>query len=496
MTPPRAAQRPQAHSPDEAAPLLAKQRTRPNPLPKTQLAIVYAIKLTLPIALTQSLPYYNVLIEKLASSEGADTGYYSGLAHSAFSIAQFISMFLWGRLSDSIGRIPVMALGTAGTAVFTLLFGLSGSLTGVLMNRLFAGLFYGITGAIHSVVGELSDETNQSIAFPLYDIVSAVGFTIGPLIGGTFEDPAKQWPDVFSNPLWRTYPYLLPSLISSLLSVGAAFLAMFALNETLPSKQKSKRLLVDEDSEPLLAAASSDTVIDVPEPLSKPLSVRQLVSIPVLRAVFASNGALGFAGSCFNSVFVLMAYTPINQGGLALSPAQIGRALSGMGAVSIFLKLCLPPLLRRYGTLNMFDLCMFVWPFTFAAMPLASWVAQASVGSIGGLMIKESFREASALEWTTVGFILFLSRLGCLAFSLVMILTRDHAPGSASLGTANGLSELSQSLAGALGPTVISSLFAVSAKKHLLGGYLWVIFMVFESAFGSWVARRIRKYRD
>ena len=42
-----------------------------------------------------------------------------------------------------------------------------------------AGFFYGITGAIHSVVGELSDETNQSTAFPLYDIISALGFVIG-----------------------------------------------------------------------------------------------------------------------------------------------------------------------------------------------------------------------------------------------------------------------------------------------------------------------------
>lgn len=77
-----------------------------------------------------------------------------------------------------------------------------------------------------------------------------------------------------------------------------------------------------------------------------------------------------------------------------------------------------------------------------------------------------------------------------------MILTRDHTPGSASLGTANGLAELAQSVAATLGPTVVSSLFAVSASKHLLGGYLWVVFMILESGFGSWVARRIRKYRD
>ncbi len=77
-----------------------------------------------------------------------------------------------------------------------------------------------------------------------------------------------------------------------------------------------------------------------------------------------------------------------------------------------------------------------------------------------------------------------------------MILTRDHTPGHASLGTANGLAELAQSLAGAVGPTVISSLFAISAKTHLLGGYMWVVFMLVLSAFGSWMVKRIRKYRD
>ena len=70
---------------DETAPLLPKQRAQPNPLPKLQLAIIYAIKLTLPITHTQSLPYYNVFIEKLAASQGADTGYYSGLAVSTRS---------------------------------------------------------------------------------------------------------------------------------------------------------------------------------------------------------------------------------------------------------------------------------------------------------------------------------------------------------------------------------------------------------------------------
>ncbi len=85
--------------------------------------------------------------------------------------------------------------------------------------------------------------------------------------------------------------------------------------QTLPAKQK--HLIVDE--EPAVVATSSDSIIDLPEEDVKPHSVKELLSIPVLRAVFASSSALGFAGSAFNSGFILMAYTPLEQGGLALS---------------------------------------------------------------------------------------------------------------------------------------------------------------------------------
>lgn len=56
-----------------------RARPRPNPLPKVQLAVVYAIKLVVPIASTQAMPYMNVLVSELAASSGAETGYYSGL---------------------------------------------------------------------------------------------------------------------------------------------------------------------------------------------------------------------------------------------------------------------------------------------------------------------------------------------------------------------------------------------------------------------------------
>ena len=76
-----------------------------------------------------------------------------------------------------------------------------------------------------------------------------------------------------------------------------------------------------------------------------------------------------------------------------------------MGTLSIFLKLAMPFFLRRLGTLTVFRWCMRSWAATFAAMAFLPAVARN-----GGV----------AAEWTAVSGVLFLSRIGCMAFSYVL----------------------------------------------------------------------------
>ena len=78
-----------------------------------------------------------------------------------------------------------------------------------------------------------------------------------------------------------------------------------------------------------------------------------------------------------------------------------------MGAASIVLKLGMPALLRRHGTLPVFAGCMRVWPLAFAALPLAALVARAGGPDGAG----------AGARWAAVAGALLLSRLGCLAFS-------------------------------------------------------------------------------
>lgn len=77
---------------------------------------------------------------------------------------------------------------------------------------------------------------------------AGVGGVIGPVIGGGFESPARNYPDSFFAriPIFQQFPYLLPC------TIAAAFLATGALLATGLSwdggpKRKRIELPVDKD---------------------------------------------------------------------------------------------------------------------------------------------------------------------------------------------------------------------------------------------------------
>lgn len=49
----------------------------------------------------------------------------------------------------------------------------------MLMVRVLAGLCAGTTPVMHSVIGELSDPTNQAIVLPIYGLTWPIGSIIG-----------------------------------------------------------------------------------------------------------------------------------------------------------------------------------------------------------------------------------------------------------------------------------------------------------------------------
>lgn len=66
----------------------------------------------------------------------------------------------WGRLSDRIGRKPVILFGIFGMAMSSALFGLSTTYVGLIISRALAGGLSGNIGVMKSAIGEITDSTN------------------------------------------------------------------------------------------------------------------------------------------------------------------------------------------------------------------------------------------------------------------------------------------------------------------------------------------------
>jgi MFS family permease len=97
-----------------------------------------------PIAFMGIFPYIYFMIKDFHISEDESTiSFYAGMVTSAFTFAEFSTGLLWGRLSDKIGRKPVLLMGLIGTALSVVMFGFAQNLTTALIARAIGGLLNG-----------------------------------------------------------------------------------------------------------------------------------------------------------------------------------------------------------------------------------------------------------------------------------------------------------------------------------------------------------------
>ncbi|KAH9854118.1 MFS general substrate transporter [Lenzites betulinus] len=458
---------------------------KPTPIPKAKLATLCAVRLVDPIAFTQIFPYVNEMMEHIhVTSDHSKIGFYSGIVESSFAVAQVISIYQWARLSDVIGRRPIVLLGILGIGLSTMLFGISTTLTGLIMARCLSGLFSGNVAVIHSVLGEITDSSNQAIAFPLYGLCWPLGSIIGPLMGGLLSNPATKFPQWFDTPFLHKYPYFLPCFAAAMIAFAGCTYGYFYLGETHPGLQRKGKENIQ------MSERHEGTFEKQPEPAS----VSQLLSIPVIRALCLSGAGLSFIATGFDVTFVLFCYTSIPQGGLAFTATQIGYALSISGCISIALQMCCMPLiLRRFDHARSYNFCMGLWPFCFVLLPGLNLIARwGAVDVTTGVLTP----AARAAVWVGIGGIMCISRCAALAFSVSMILVKDAAPNSASLGVTNGIAQFAMCFSRSFSPAFASSLLAFSiGYEFVLLRYLWVLVMTLICFLGTTLSRRIAEGR-
>jgi hypothetical protein len=103
-------------APDNAETLTMQQHSHATSLPKAQLAIIFAIKLSVTLATQQALPYMNEMLGALSGGKSSKVGYLSGLVWAATGIPHTLSVYPWGRISGmfSLGFATLSALDSKG----------------------------------------------------------------------------------------------------------------------------------------------------------------------------------------------------------------------------------------------------------------------------------------------------------------------------------------------------------------------------------------------
>jgi len=124
------------------------------------------------------LPYW----ARTFGASGGELGY----VLSAYALAQFLCAPLWGRLSDRIGRRPVMLLTIAGSACSLLLLGFANSLLWLGAARLLSGAFAANVSVATAYVADVCPEHERARWMGMIGASFALGFTLGPVIGGGF----------------------------------------------------------------------------------------------------------------------------------------------------------------------------------------------------------------------------------------------------------------------------------------------------------------------
>lgn len=105
-------------------------------------------------------------------------------AIGAYSLAQLIAAPLWGRLSDRIGRRPVLIVSLLLTAGMYVALAHAGSILDVGLARFGAGLAAGNIGAGFAAAADISTNETRARAMGIVGAGFALGFIVGPAIGG------------------------------------------------------------------------------------------------------------------------------------------------------------------------------------------------------------------------------------------------------------------------------------------------------------------------
>ncbi|HEX6989050.1 MAG TPA: MFS transporter [Bacillota bacterium] len=107
------------------------------------------------------------------------------LLASTYALMQFLLAPFWGKVSDRIGRKPVLVLGLLGLALSFVLMGLARNIWAAILARTFGGVLAAATmPTAQAYVGDATTPAQRGRAMAHMGAATGLGFMVGPMLGG------------------------------------------------------------------------------------------------------------------------------------------------------------------------------------------------------------------------------------------------------------------------------------------------------------------------
>lgn len=258
-----------------------------------------------------------------------------GLLMAVYSLMQLLFAPMWGRVSDRIGRKPVIMIGILGLSLSFFLMAISSELWMLFAARIIGGLLSSANmPTVMAYVADITSEEDRGKGMGIIGASVGLGFIFGPAIGGIFSQSSLN----------------MPFYLAGATSLITFLLVTFVLKESLSPEQRSRQA---KEKTSLLKAFNG--------PVSVLFILQLFVSLSLsgLEATFAYFAAekAGLGAVQLGYIFMIMGLAgAIVQGGLVGrmtkkfgegAVIQLGILISAIGFALILL-------IKGFGTAALF----------------------------------------------------------------------------------------------------------------------------------------------
>jgi len=157
-------------------------------------------------------------------------GIITGFTIASFTVAQLISAPMWGRLSDRLGRRPILLIALTASGIAYLIFGFADSLWLLLLSRIVQGAGGGTVGVIQAYVADSTAPQDRARALGWLSATTNLGVALGPVLGSFAITLGKR--DLIPGSATLQMDHAAPGILAALLCLINIIFAARYLTES------------------------------------------------------------------------------------------------------------------------------------------------------------------------------------------------------------------------------------------------------------------------